>query len=288
MYVFLYLPVHNLYIISNGITLYIIYATILVNGKRRPDQKSFLNFFLFLFEWKSLFKLFTEMLMFDHFDMVCFVLFLECGFFCWFLFWTCSDAWSTKQLTLIQMSKLGTSSAVSLSYSQSQRMQTSEGWVIGPTRWKECFPVLCFEFVSSQRPREDHFQLSCQFSFPRCPLQSRSGQSAHGGLHAWEATQANDKGDDSNEKQNCSLELARQSQSLFFVLSVHGWVQCTLGLFLDVCFLFFYKWIVCGTQSECTLPDRECSIRTLKVLFASHPTRFFTQAQGLRMAPLTE
>lgn len=141
MYVFLYLPVHNLYIISNGITLYIIYATILVNGKRRPDQKSFLNFFLFLFEWKSLFKLCTEMLMFDHFDMVCFVLFLECGFFCWFLFWTCSDAWSTKQLTLIQMSKLGTSSAVSLSYSQSQRMQTSEGWVIGPTRWKEC--VLC-------------------------------------------------------------------------------------------------------------------------------------------------
>lgn len=50
----------------------------------------------------------------------------------------------------------------------------------------------------------------------------------------------------------------------------------------SVCFwmcVFFFansvKWIVCGTQSEGTLPDWECSIRTWKVLFASHPTRFF-------------
>lgn len=144
-------------------------------------------------------------------------------------------------MTLIQMSKLATSSAVSLSYSQSQRMQTSEGWVTGPTRWKKCFPVLCFEFVSSQRPREAHFQLSCQLSFPRCcSLQSGSGQSAHGGLHAWEATQANDKGGDSNEKQNCSLE-TRETEWTFIFCFERARLSSVHARFVSECVGFFCK-----------------------------------------------
>lgn len=101
--------------------------------------------------------------------------------------------------------------------------------------------VLWVCVIAATQRRSFSVELSVEFP-TLLPCSPGSGQSAHGGLRAWEATQANDKGDNSNEKQNCSLEVARQSESLFFVSSVHGWVQSTLGFVSgSVFFCFFCK-----------------------------------------------